>query len=83
MDPLELARKPNVADAVGASEPFHVRFLAVTVVPLCVTVAFQDWVICWPPVKLSVAVQPDVVAAPPLRTLTSPWKPLLHWLITR
>ena len=73
--PVPDARKPKVAVAPVARRPFQLTSRAVATEPDCVTVAFHAWLICCPPVKASVAVQPEEADAEALRTVTSPWKP--------
>jgi hypothetical protein len=55
--------------------------LAVTALPLCVTVAFHACVTVWPAVKLHFNVQ-VVTGSPRLVMLTFPVKPVFHWVVT-
>ena len=45
LDPVELPRKPRVADEPAPRVPFHDAFFAVTVVPEVVRVEPHDWLI--------------------------------------
>jgi len=80
--PLQEAKKPKLAVAPPARLPFQETFRAVIVLPDWVTVAFQAWETCCPLPNANVAVQPVDVAVPPFFTVTSPWKPPVHWETT-
>jgi len=80
---VPLLVNPIVADAPGASVEFHDGAAAVTVVPLCETVAFQPLLIVAPAGIVQVAVHGESAAVLLLRTVTSPWKPPDHWLLIR
>jgi hypothetical protein len=54
---------------------------AVALLPLVVTVAFQDWLMVCPLPMVQVTVQP-LIALEPAVTRTSPWNPPDHWLVT-
>ncbi len=64
--------------------PFQVLagLLAVTVLLLCVTVAFHELVTCWPLAKLHTRFQPLMAVPLLLVIFTSAVKPLPHWFIT-
>lgn len=68
-----LLMKPIVADAPGASEPPHVGAVAVAVLPLCETVAFQPWLMVLPLGMVQLAVHGLTAAVPLLRTVTVAW----------
>src|SRR5690606_8387783 len=70
--------KPKVVLAPGPSEPLCDTFRAVTVVPLVVMFAFQDWLMLAPPEKFQVTVQPLIGDAPAV-IWTSTWNPPGHW----
>src|SRR5262245_37127515 len=62
--PVQLPRKPKVADPPGASAPFQPTSRAVAVLPLWLISAFHDWLICWPEPKVSCAVQAWLAVVP-------------------
>src|SRR5262245_55142558 len=72
--PLQFARNPKVAGGVA----FHDTFLTVTCDPVCVYAPFHTCVMVWPLPNDHVTVHPVLPAG--AVTLTSPWKPVFHWL---
>jgi hypothetical protein len=62
---------PKDVLAPAASEPLQSTFVAVTLDPLDVTVAPQNWVTDWPVGKVQATFQ-DEIGAEPAVTLTSP-----------
>ena len=75
--PDQVPMKPNVVPAPGDSEPFHGAFLAVTTLPLVVSVVPQDCATAWPPASVQFTVQLPMAVEPAV-TVTSPWKPPGH-----
>jgi hypothetical protein len=67
----------KVVDAPGRLTPFSTRFLAVTFLPLWVTVALvHDVIFCSPLAKLHVTIQPVPTTVPVFLTLMVAWSPL-------
>jgi hypothetical protein len=62
--PVDEPLSPKLTDAPGARVPFQVRFVAVTWVPVWVTVADQACVTRWPLAYGKVRVQPLIAAGP-------------------
>ena len=78
-----MAWNPKATDPpLAPMVPFQcpAGLLAETLAPLCVTVAFQEPVICWPLAKVQVSVQPLMVVALVLVIITFAVKPVFHWL---
>ncbi len=75
---VQVPWKPSVVFPPGASEPFQLRLVAVTAVPLWVTVALHDEVIRWSPGKLNRSVQPEMAVEPVLVTVAWATKPPAH-----
>ena len=73
---------PKAALAPAPRAPFHGMFVAVTEEPLDVTDALHDWAMPCPSGNVQDTVQP-LTALVPAVTVTSPWNPPGHWLITR
>lgn len=81
---VPLLTNPIVTDAPAARlVPPHDGGVAVTVLPLCVTVAFQPLLTVAPAGIVQVALHGLTAAVLLLRTVTSPWKPPDHWLLIR
>jgi hypothetical protein len=68
------ARNPKVVLAPAASGPFQAAGVAVTAVPLWVTVALQLWLTTWPLAKFQVTFQLVIGVLPEFLTVTPPWK---------
>lgn len=81
--PFQLAMKPKAVELPAPTAPFHGRFFAVTAVADWVTLAPHAWLICCPPPKAKPVLHPAIVLVPVFLTLTSAWKPPLHWLVIR
>lgn len=65
--------KPTVADAPGASDWLQPGAAAVTVLPLCDTVAFQPWLMVLPLGMVHDARHGLTAELPVLRTVTVAW----------
>jgi hypothetical protein len=78
---FQLARKPKVVVAFGASTLFQVSLVTVTLDPDWVSRPPQSWVITCPLANVHRTVQPVVEVLPVLRTVTEPWKPPLQLLV--
>ena len=77
------AVKPIVTDAPGASAGAQPGAAAVTVVPACVTVAFQPLASVVPAGHVQVARHGLSAPPPVLVTVSSPWKPPCQVLTLR
>lgn len=64
---------PIVTDPPGANGGLQLGAVAVTVLPLCETVAFQPWLTVLPLGMVQVAVHGLAVALPVFRTVTVAW----------
>ena len=71
---------PKDADDPAATEPLYDMFVAVTVLPVWVTVAFQALVIFWSPGYVHVTVQAVQGVAPVFATVMFAVKPPAHSL---
>jgi hypothetical protein len=80
--PLKLAWRPKVVLPPPAMTPLDVTFVAVTAVPLEVTVAFHELVMAWLPPQVQVTFQLLVATVPELVTVTVAVKPLDQVLST-
>ena len=69
---------PKLTVAPAATDPLYGSLAAVTCCPLWLSCAFHPEVTCWFPLHDQVAVQ-ALTAGPPLVTVTSAVKPVLHW----
>ena len=78
--PVELATKPNVVDALGASTPLYARLLNVYGLAVSFVLAPQTWLIVTPLAKVMVTAQELVAVVPVLVTVAWPWKPPGHIL---
>jgi hypothetical protein len=78
-----LAVKPNDVVALGASEPFQLAFVTVTLAPLALSVPFHSWVMTSPLLNVHVTRQPEMATDPVFRTVTEAWKPPGHEFVTR
>ncbi len=72
--------KPTVTEAPAASDDAQVGAAAVTVVPDCVTVAFQPLASVTPAGQVQVTDHGFTAAVPVFFTVSSPWKPPAHAL---
>lgn len=79
VDGVPLARKPNVVDVDGWSEPLYEALLIDTDEPLVLSVPLHSWVMVWPEPSVHRTVQP-LMAELPAVTVTWPWKPPCHEL---
>ena len=80
MVPLQAPLKPKLALPPGASVPLYERFLALTLPPDWVALAFQICVIVCPFAKVQVRVQPLMAVELVFVMLTLEVKPVFHWL---
>jgi hypothetical protein len=80
--PVKLAWKPKLVLPAAAMAPLKEALVAVTAVPLEVTVAFQLLVMAWLPPQVQVAFQVLMATVPELVMVTVVVKPFAHWLST-
>jgi hypothetical protein len=78
--PLKLAWKPKAVLPPPAMAPLYVALVAVTAVPLELTVAFQLLVMAWLPGQVQVTFQDLVATVPVLVTVTLAMKPVFQLL---
>ena len=80
--PFQLALKPGLAEAPGASVPLKLALVTVTLAPDCAKTPFHPCVICWLPGKVKFKVQLLQVVELVLVIVMEPPKPPVHWLVT-
>lgn len=74
VDGVPLARKPNVVEVDGCSDPLYEALPTETDEPLVVSVPLHTWLIVWPAASVHLTVQP-LMAELPAVTVTCPWNP--------